>query len=289
MKLHFTVTEQAYLDFNIDHIEHSDSLRKAAGRARLIVPLVLLFIGASFTVFIVCKFGIHAFPLAYLAGCLAVSALWYVLYPAYYRRILEKRLKSYLAEGNGKEFLGDFTLELLDDRLRMAGAGGVTEALYANVGKLIENKGCLYIYIGSMTAVILPLDAFGSAETYREFRHLLEEKMQAVGGARLAAGSVKIIPQRRGFENLSFIVFPNKGSPLRGASFLLGAFLFFGGGFGGLLGSGRTFRLVGFIVQAFADGLEIFEGRVFAFLQQLVAPFFKHGGRAQSGHSQGDK
>ena len=61
MKLHFTVTEQAYLDFNIDHIEHSDSLRKAAGRARLIVPLVLLFIGASFTVFIVCKFGIHAF------------------------------------------------------------------------------------------------------------------------------------------------------------------------------------------------------------------------------------
>ena len=188
MQIRYTVTEQAYLDFNIHHIEHSASISKLARRARLALPVVLSLIGLGFWGFTTWRFGIRAFSFANLAGCLAISALWYTLYPWRYRKSLEKRLKSYFAEGNGKEFIGDFTLELRDVPLRTEGGDGVTTAVpYDRIGKLVENKGCLYIYTGSMTAVILPLDAFGSDEAYREFRGRLEEKLRAAREARSAA------------------------------------------------------------------------------------------------------
>ena len=182
MKLHFTVTEQAYLDFNIWHIEHSAAMRKLARRVRLALPVTLSLLGLGFCGFMTYRFGIRTVSFVYLGGCLAIAALWYALYPRRYRKTMKKRLKAYFAEGNGKEFLGNFTLELLDDRLRMAGADGATESAYGKVGNVIENKGCLYIYTGSMTAVILPLDTFGSEEAYREFRSRLEEKVRAAKG-----------------------------------------------------------------------------------------------------------
>lgn len=179
MKLHYTVTDQAYLDFNIHHVGQSDSIRKQARRVRLSLPVIVSLMGLGFCGFMTWRFGVRAPSFAYLAGCLAVSALWYALYPWRYRKALEKRLKAYFAEGHGKEFIGDFTLELLDDRLRTEGVNGAGETLYGKVGKLFENKGCLYIYTGSMTAIILPLNTFDSEETYREFRSHLEEKVRA--------------------------------------------------------------------------------------------------------------
>ena len=179
MKLPYTVTEQAYLDFNIYHSGNSDSMRKLARRMRLSLPIIMSLLGFGFCSFMTWRFGIRALSFAYLAGCLAIAALWYALYPLRWRKSLEKRFKAYFAEGNGKEFTGDFTLELLDDRLRTEGADAATESSYGRIGKVLENKGCLYIYTGSMTAVILPLNAFGSDEAYREFRSRLEEKVRA--------------------------------------------------------------------------------------------------------------
>ena len=179
MKLHYTVTEQAYLDFSIYHAEQSESLSKLARRYRLLFPALISLIGVGFCGFMTWRFGVRVFPFAYLAGCLALSALWYAFYPRLHRSSMKKRIKAYVAEGNGKEFIGSFTLELLDDRRFMKDADGVTTAVpYDRIGKMVENKGCLYIYIGSMTAIIIPLDTFGSEEAYREFRDSLAEKVR---------------------------------------------------------------------------------------------------------------
>lgn len=184
MKVRFTLTEQAYLDFSIHHIEHSDTQRKLARRGRLGLPIALSLMGAGLAIWVTCRFGVHRLPFSYLAGYFGVSALWYALYPRCSRKWMDKRFKAFLDEGNGKEFLGDFTLELLDDRLRVEGVNDVAEAMYGKVVKLVENKGCLYIYTGGMTAIIVPLDAFAGDLAYREFRSALEEKKRVFGEAR---------------------------------------------------------------------------------------------------------
>ena len=78
-------------------------------------------------------------------------------------------------------------MELLDDRLRMQNPDGGTEVVYGKIGKLVENKNCLYIYTGSMTAVIVPLGSCGSNEAYREYLGRLEEKVRAAKEALGAA------------------------------------------------------------------------------------------------------
>lgn len=174
MKLHYTVTNEAYFDFNIYHFENSASTRKQIRKTRILPPVTW-----SITAFTFCGYFFYTqqtIPFALPAALLVVSVLWYVFYPACFRKSLEKKLKRWMAQGVGKEFIGDFTLELLEDRIRTTDGISVMETLYGNVERLVENKGCLYIYTGVASALILPLEAFSGEDSFREFRNDLEEK-----------------------------------------------------------------------------------------------------------------
>ena len=62
--------------------------------------------------------------------------------------------------------------------MRSTDGTGVRETPYGAVERLVENAGCLYIYIGAMTAVIVPLESFGGADSYSEFQNRLQEKIR---------------------------------------------------------------------------------------------------------------
>lgn len=174
MKLHYTVTKESYSDFNMYHFENSASTRKQIRKTRVLPPVTW-----SLTAFTLCGYFLYTqqtVPIALPAALLVVSVLWYLFYPACFRKSLQKKLKQWMAQGVGKEFIGDFTLELLEDRVRTTDGISVMETMYGNVGRLVENKGCLYIYTGADSALIVPLEAFSGEDAYLEFRNILEEK-----------------------------------------------------------------------------------------------------------------
>jgi|GEM_PF-4986230 len=113
MKLSYTVTEKAYRDFNIHFILHTAYLQR---QARLIRFLPLLF---CIMPWVLEALTDRVLPIWYSVGLVALGLLWVLFYPAYYRLVLKKRFERYIKEGNGKEFLGDHSLELLDDRMML--------------------------------------------------------------------------------------------------------------------------------------------------------------------------
>ena len=177
MKLHYIVTEGAYLDFNVYHFERSESVRKLIWRYRILIPAVwsLLAVGFSVARYYVSGRVLITYP----AFFIALAALWYFLYPFFYWRSFKKRLKALVTEGFGSEAIGDVTLELLGDHLRGERGGMVSEIAYSNIEKLVEHNEHLYIYISSSGAFIVPLIAFDDKTPYRAFRNNLEEKMRA--------------------------------------------------------------------------------------------------------------
>ena len=184
MKLRYTITKESYFDFNLYHFENAASTRKQVRKTRILPPVTWALTAITFAGYFFYKQ--QTLPIALPAALIVVSALWYVFYPACFRKALERKLKRWMAQGVGKEFMGDFTLELLEDRIRTTDGVSVTETVYGNVERLVENKGCLYIYIGAASAHIIPLEAFGSDDAYREFRNLLEEKMRTAPKTREA-------------------------------------------------------------------------------------------------------
>lgn len=89
MKLHYIVTEGAYLDFNVYHFERSESVRKLIWRYRILIPAVwsLLAVGFSVARYYVSGRVLITYP----AFFIALAALWYFLYPFFYWRSFKKR------------------------------------------------------------------------------------------------------------------------------------------------------------------------------------------------------
>ena len=175
-RLRYTLTKEARLEFNIYHTEHSATISRQTRKARILPPLIWLLVALGFQAFFYYRFGRG--PLWFPVIVFAASALWFLLYPLCRRWWVRKTLASYLGEIEGKDPL-NATLELRDDRLRAEADDGMTEARYAEVEKLVENKGCLYIYVGWAMAFIVPLEAFGGEAAYRKFREELELKIKA--------------------------------------------------------------------------------------------------------------
>ena len=184
MKLRYTLTQDNYLDFNIFHALNSAPAKALLRRTRTRPPVVWLLAFLVFCGYSLYTSGQMPTVLAYII--LSMSVLWYFLYPLCHRKTLEWRLKRRLA-GGGRESMGEVTLAALDDCLRAEDAGGVREVPYDEIERLVESKGCLYIYIGENSAVIVPLAAFGNGEAYREFRKTLEQNIRAAREARMAA------------------------------------------------------------------------------------------------------
>ncbi len=174
IKLHYTVTEQAYLDFSLYQIEQSDSVRRLIQRNRSLPAAIGLFVTFGSLVILHLRFGTIE-PNASVFF-LVLGVLWYFLYPAMYWNSVRKQLKAFAGEGSLQGQTTAFTLELQVDRLRVEGVGIITEVLYSRIETLLENKGHVYIGIGGMEAFIIPLDCFDSEAAYGEFRDCLEQK-----------------------------------------------------------------------------------------------------------------
>ena len=185
MKLRYTTTKKNYLDFNIFHALNTDAAKALIKRTRIRPPLIWLLVSLAFCGYFFYEYG--RFSIEFLLIILVTTALWYLLYPLCHREVLEWRFERWLEAGGGREFTGDVTLELLDDRLRAEDAAGVREVPYGEVERLVENKKCLYVYIGADSAFIVPLTAFDGDHAYGEFRARLEEGMRSAGKARDAA------------------------------------------------------------------------------------------------------
>ena len=180
MILHYTLPEDAFFDYNVYYSTQSPVQQKHIQKWRTLPPLVWTLMAVSGVVFLnSAEFHIR---LLIVLGCTIASVVWYIRYPVIFERAIIKVLKRWFAEGKYNEYVGDFTLELTEDRLRESAPGRVTEVGYDKIQTIVEDKRWIYIFIGSITAVIVPYAAFATREEKERFVAMLEEKRAAVAG-----------------------------------------------------------------------------------------------------------
>ncbi len=178
MELKITISEQDYLQYNIYHAEHAPNYRGTIIALSLLVPFLCL-LGTYFMLPV-------ASPVMWAVAAVIASAIWAFTMPRRYRKMIRKQVRKRMLNNNN--FVGQFKLTAMDDHLSYEGNGEKNEISYAKVVKVVqdkqetkqenkqENKQYIYIFLGSVSALIIPPATFLDEAQRLAFLKLLREK-----------------------------------------------------------------------------------------------------------------
>ena len=172
MRLHYTVSEDDYIAFNLYHVRHMANYRRTIICLCLLVPVLL----AGVTPVMFLSFDRFSLWL-WLCVATAVSGVWVLLVPGRFAAMIRRHIKKITRERN--EFTGEFSLELRDEDMVYAGRGERSEIAYNRSVKVVEDQELVYLFLGALSAIVLPPGAFAQ-ESKEALFHLLRAKCPQV-------------------------------------------------------------------------------------------------------------
>ncbi len=167
MKIKYNLTENDYINFNICHMRNSKELRKTIMINRFLVSLIFLLMP-----FIL--YNISDIPFLYWTiTFILVYILWVSLYEKYVYRINRKRIKRMLEEKNNDGLIGERILEIDEENIKITNNSGESKFPIKSIKDIIEDEEYIFIYINSVSAIIIPLEVFKDKEDKERFKNLL--------------------------------------------------------------------------------------------------------------------
>lgn len=171
MLVEYTVTDEDYLDFNLYHFYHSPSIHRSLRIQQFLAPVM----------FLVIPFIFRLDPLSFFLPAFIITALlWLIFYPRYFHWFVKRRTAKFLAEGDKRGITGNHTLQLTPDEIIEVSETGEMRAKWASVEKIEVSEKQIFIYLNSVSAILIPLHSFRSDVGIDEFidyaNKLLEEQ-----------------------------------------------------------------------------------------------------------------
>ncbi len=169
MLLRYTISEDDYLAFNLYHARQTPNYRRTVIGLCLLVPVLM----AAVTPLVFLAFP-NASPWGWAAVATAISGLGALLMPGRFTALIRRHIKKITKEHN--EFVGKFSLELRKDGLVYAGNAERLEIAYERIVKVAGDAELIYLFLGALSAIIVPPAAFADAGQKEAFLSLLRMK-----------------------------------------------------------------------------------------------------------------
>ncbi len=174
MKLKYSLTKDDFINFNLNYMHNSNSLKKTLFINRFIVPLIFLII--PFLLYDIADMEFIIFMITFIL----LFILWISFYNKFVDNINRKRLNKILNENNPNDLLGERVLEIIGDKIKITNSSGENIIRVNSIKKIIENDNYIFVYINSITAIIVPLMTFRSDEEKDTFKNLLSYHLNLI-------------------------------------------------------------------------------------------------------------
>ncbi|MBU5592166.1 YcxB family protein [Clostridium sp. MSJ-4] len=163
MKIDYELTKEDYINFNIYHMDHSETMRRSLFIQRYIISLIFLIVPFVVT-------GSSDIPLWYwLSIFIIIFVLWVAFYPRYIKWMIKRRLTKMLQEGKNAGLLGKGSISLTEEGIVKTSDSDDAKTSWSTVEKIIETKELVIIYISAVSAYIIPIKAFNNNTHKEEF------------------------------------------------------------------------------------------------------------------------
>lgn len=151
MEIKFEITEEDYIKFNLYHAENSPSLKRTHNLIRYVLPLLCAVPIYSIGTYIFKQPRIYWSFIAIL-----FVAIWILIYPPKYKRLIQKQIKKLLHEGDNSSIFGKKTLLIEADNIKVISELS-SEAISKKSIKAIKvYDDMVLIYLSGFTAIIIP-------------------------------------------------------------------------------------------------------------------------------------
>ena len=179
MTIQYDVTEKDFINFNLYHWKTSKSGKKLS-IFTLLLPLFMFVVMLWMTLR---RAAVSEEIAAALPGHIVVAAvlalIFFVLIKLSFRPALRMQAKMQLRDGKSNDFIGEQTIMLHDDFILDENKHMSSRINYSAVEKIGCGYDCLFIYIGAMKAIILPLRCFADPSQQESFIAMLTQSVFA--------------------------------------------------------------------------------------------------------------
>lgn len=163
MELHYDITKQDYIDFNLNYFVNNAMVQRSILMTR-IATAVLVIVGGT-----VLMYWVKGLSVLSVAVYLALAALCFFGTPWYMKCKVVKNTERILRNANNKQLCGPKTLTLREDEFELSGENEDTVYKYEAVQRTATDAGHYYIFVDEFSAVIVPFSAFADEEQKKEF------------------------------------------------------------------------------------------------------------------------
>ena len=171
MKLQFLLTEKDYIEFNIYHMNHSPTYKKAIFFQRYILSLVYLILPFFFAQTSTIPLGFWLIPF------IIVWLLWVLFYKRYAQKRSLRYIRNMIKEGRVGNSFGKITIELNDKGIVETTDNGESTTKWNGIDKLGESKDYFFLYMDSLKAYIVPKRCFVNDEEKDAFINEVKSKL----------------------------------------------------------------------------------------------------------------
>ena len=176
MTIHYEVTVQDYVNFNLYHLEIS----KSGKIIRMLMILLPLSLFVMPFLRLISRRGNADEMLGHVIAVIIVAAVssltFYLFLRLTYTPLIKWQAKMQLKDGKANDFIGEQVLTLHDDYIEGTNAQMTSRINYSAIEKICYGYDCYFIYIGAVKAIIVPHRCFTDSPQRDAFIANLKQK-----------------------------------------------------------------------------------------------------------------
>jgi len=177
MELSYQITEQDYVDFNLDYFNKNAAAQRSVMITRWATALLVISGGTALL------YLLHSLRLVPFLMYMALAIVCFFATPWYMKRKIVKNMKRILQKANNKKICGEKTLYLRENEFELTGENEDTVYRYEAVQRTSTDENHYYIFVDTFSALIIPFSAFSNEEQKQEFyrritAHITDEALK---------------------------------------------------------------------------------------------------------------
>lgn len=174
MTLKFNLSKEDYINYNLYYIKTSKQNRRVFITNKYLFPIIWLIIAFVFSIFIPDSMLVNL--ITWLIG----TVLWLTFWPKSYYRRSRNYITKQINDGNTESLLGNKTITLNEETIDYSSENEVLSSnasyKYSSVEKIGIDYNCIFIFVSSVSAIIIPLSAFENNEQKDNFLNIVSGK-----------------------------------------------------------------------------------------------------------------
>ncbi len=174
MTLKFNLLKEDYINYNLYFNKTSEQRRRSFIVNKYAFPVILLIIFVILSSFVLDSL------LTNLIIWFIISVLWLMFWPKYYMKKISESITQEINQGNTESLLGDKIVTLGEKTIDYSSENKVCSSnasyKYSSIERIGIDYDCIFIFVSSISAIIIPFSAFQSSEQKDEFLNIISEK-----------------------------------------------------------------------------------------------------------------